>query len=133
MLHPCVGPKRARTGEQSICMLCPRRQTSESICDAVLSECESTCPLNPRTQTVPGANLRQNLFQRYHPERTFAKCSFDGSEIKNRAVSPVSFGNHEIAAIDTALQLAWWDSFYRSFLEQTAYLLSQNLGLLRQC
>ncbi len=30
---------------------------------------------------VPGANLHQDLFQRYHPERTFAKRSVDGSEI----------------------------------------------------
>ncbi len=44
-------PKPARTGEQSIGTLCPRRQTSEIICDAVLSECESAHPLNPRTQT----------------------------------------------------------------------------------
>ncbi len=49
----CTGPKPARTGEQSIGTLCPRKQTSETICDAVLSECESTRPSNPRTQTSP--------------------------------------------------------------------------------
>ncbi len=53
-----VGPKPARTGEQSIGTLCPRKQTSESVCDAVLSECESTRPSNPRTQTSPqGSHL----------------------------------------------------------------------------
>ncbi len=61
--------------------LCPQAQTSESVCDAVLSECESTRPLNPRTQPVPGANLRQDLFQRYHSERTLAERSVDGPEI----------------------------------------------------
>ncbi len=49
----CAGPKPARTGEQSIGTLCPRKQTSETVCDAVLSECESTRPSNPRTQTSP--------------------------------------------------------------------------------
>ncbi len=48
------GLKPAKTGEQGNGTLCPREQTSESVCDAVLSECESTRPLNPRTQPVPG-------------------------------------------------------------------------------
>ncbi len=61
--------------------LCPREQTSEHVCDAVLSECESTRPLNSRTQPVPGVNLRRDLFQRYHSERTLAECSVDGPEI----------------------------------------------------
>ncbi len=61
--------------------LCPREQTSESACDAVLSECESTYPLNPQTQPVFGANLCQDLFQRYHPERTLTERSVDGPEI----------------------------------------------------
>ncbi len=29
----------------------------------------------------PGANLRQDLFQRYHPERMFAKRFVDGPEM----------------------------------------------------
>ncbi len=53
----------------------------KAVCDAVLSECESTRPLNPRTQPVPGAILRQDLFQRYHSERTLAERSVDGPEI----------------------------------------------------
>ncbi len=47
----------------------------------MLSECESTHPLNPQTQPVSGANLCQDLFQRYHPERTLAERSVDGPEI----------------------------------------------------
>ncbi len=46
-------PKPARTGEQSIGTLCSRKQTSETVCDAALSECESTRPSNPRMQTSP--------------------------------------------------------------------------------
>ncbi len=58
VLHPrtlktCAGPEPARTGEQSIGTQCSRRQTSETVCDAVLSECENTRPSNPRTQTSP--------------------------------------------------------------------------------
>ncbi len=52
-LKMCAAPKPARTGEQSIGTLCPRKQTSETVCDTVLSECESTLPSNPRTQTSP--------------------------------------------------------------------------------
>ncbi len=33
--------------------MCPRKQTSETVFDTVLSECESTRPLNLRTQTSP--------------------------------------------------------------------------------
>ncbi len=35
----CAGPKLAPTGEQGTGTLCPREQTSENACDAVLSEC----------------------------------------------------------------------------------------------
>ncbi len=42
-----VGPKPAQTGEQGTGTLCPREQTSESVCDAVIYE--STRPLNLRT------------------------------------------------------------------------------------
>ncbi len=52
-LKMCAGPKPALTGEQSIGTLCSRKQTSETVCDAELSECESTRPSNPRTQTSP--------------------------------------------------------------------------------
>ncbi len=61
--------------------LCPREQTWENACDAVLSECESTRPLNPRTQPVPGANLHQDLFQQNRPEWTLAEHSVDGPEM----------------------------------------------------
>ncbi len=47
------GKASGRTGEHSFGRLCPRRQTSESVCDTVISECESTHPLNPQTQTSP--------------------------------------------------------------------------------
>ncbi len=47
------GPKPARTGEQSIGTLCPQKQTSERVRDLVLSESESTHPLNPQMQTSP--------------------------------------------------------------------------------
>ncbi len=40
------GQSQPQTGEQGTGTLCPREQTSESVCDAVLSECESTRPLN---------------------------------------------------------------------------------------
>ncbi len=52
-LRKCAGPKPVQTEEQGTGTLCPREQTSESVCDAVLSECESTHPLNPRMQPVP--------------------------------------------------------------------------------
>ncbi len=44
-------------GEQSIGTLCFSLTVDsipqKTVCDAVLSECESTRPLNPRTQTSP--------------------------------------------------------------------------------
>ncbi len=74
----CVGTKPAQTGEQGTGTLFPREQTWENACDAVLSECESTRPLNPQTQPVPGANLLQDLFQQNRPEWTLADRSVDG-------------------------------------------------------
>ncbi len=49
----CAGPKPAPTVEQGTGTLCPREQTWENTCDAVLSECESTRRLSPRTQPLP--------------------------------------------------------------------------------
>ncbi len=86
MLHPrtlkmCAGPKPARTGEQSIGTLCSRKQTSEtSVMRCYLNVKVRVLQVHGR-KPVPGANLRQDLFQRYHPEWTFAKRSVDGSEI----------------------------------------------------
>ncbi len=42
--HLASGPKPAPTGEQGTGTLCPREQTSENTCDAVLSEYESMHP-----------------------------------------------------------------------------------------
>ncbi len=138
VLHPrtlkmCAGPKPARTGEQSIGTLCSRKQTSETVCDAALSECESTRPSNPRTQTSPRGESAPGSASALHPERTFAKRSVDGSEIQNWAKPPIPLGYHEVAAVKPALQLVWWDSLYCSFLEQTANLLPQSLGISRRC
>ncbi len=59
------GAGAARTGEQSIGTLCfsltVDSYSEKTSVYAVLSECESTRPLNPRTQTSPRGELRQDL------------------------------------------------------------------------
>ncbi len=71
MLHWCTlkvrGARAARTGEQSIGTLCFSLSvdsiSQKTVCDAVLSECECTRPLNPneRTLTVSCNSLSHNL------------------------------------------------------------------------
>ncbi len=92
------GPKPAQTGEQGTGMLCPREQTSESLCDAVLSECESTRPLNPRTATRPRGEFAPESVQRYHSERTLAERSVDG--LRSRIERSLHHSwHHKIAAV----------------------------------
>ncbi len=107
--------------------------SSESIWLSSVSRDWAKLSQSSRSSRFPGANLRQDLFQRYHPERTFAKRSVDGSEIQNWAEPPIPLGYHEVEAVKTALQLVRWDSLYCSFLEQTANLLPQSLGISRRC
>ncbi len=75
------GQSQLQQEKRELVSLCLQEQTSENACDAVLSACESRGSLSPRTQPVPGANLRQDLFQQNCPERTLAERSVDGPEM----------------------------------------------------
>ncbi len=59
------GVRAAWTGEQSIGTLCFSLTVDsipeKTVCDAVLSECESTRPLIHGCKSVPGANSHQDL------------------------------------------------------------------------
>ncbi len=139
MLHPrtlkmCAGPKPARTGEQSIGTLCSRKQTSETVCDAVLSDCESTRPSNPRTQTSPRGGICARIcFSVIILNGRSQSALLMGLRSRIGRSPPSLLGTHEVAAVKTALQLVRWDSLYSSFLEQTANLLPQSLGISRRC
>ncbi len=105
----CMGLKPARMGEQSIGTLCPWQQTSETVCDAVLSECES-----PRGKFTPGSVLALKSWT----DACQALC-WRVWDLESGGVHHLSWGP-QIAAGKTAVQPVRWDLIYRSFSKQFA-------------